>query len=82
VLSYAFIWLVALIGICYVVGFVWGLPLFMAVYGLVCAKHFFRPRRTRGIYVVVSAAVMWFVAFEMTNIITSHSRRSCRSNRL
>ncbi|MGH9918646.1 MAG: tripartite tricarboxylate transporter permease, partial [Nitrososphaerales archaeon] len=65
----AFVWLCGLVGLCYVVGFVWGLPIFMAVYGLVCAKRFFASVRGWLIYIVISAAVMWFVAYEMTNLM-------------
>jgi hypothetical protein len=63
------LWLCGLVGICYLFGFIWGLPIFMALYGIACSKRFFSMVPRWLLFVVISAATMWFVGYEMTNLM-------------
>jgi hypothetical protein len=58
-----------LIGLCWVFGFVWGVPMFVFGYGLFATRRVFLNVRTRLIFTVISTAVMYGTAYEMLNIL-------------
>jgi putative tricarboxylic transport membrane protein len=60
-----FAWLAALLAGCYLIGFIWAIPLFMAVYGLVCTRRFLRSWPGRVAFATLSAVAMWLITYEM-----------------
>jgi putative tricarboxylic transport membrane protein len=60
----ALIWLGALVELVYLVGFLYALPTFCALYGLVATRRYFRSWLARAAFAAVSALVMWAVAWE------------------
>lgn len=62
---YAFGWLLGLLALCYLIGFVWGIPIFMAVYGLLCTRRFIQTIVGRVIFAALSAGIMWLIVYEM-----------------
>ena len=65
----AYAWLMALILACYVFGFQWGVPAFVAAYGLTCTRRIFVTLRGRILFSAIGAAVMWFAAYEMFHLV-------------
>ena len=66
----ALAWLAALIAGCYVFGFFVAVPAFMVAYGMLSTSDYLRTIRSRVIFSVLSAAVMWLVTYEMINVLT------------
>jgi putative tricarboxylic transport membrane protein len=60
----ALVWLLALVELVYLVGFLWALPIFCAAYGLVATGRYLSRWYWRATFAVTSAAVMWAIAFE------------------
>ena len=58
-------WLAALLAGCYLIGFVWAIPVFMAVYGLTCTRRFLPGWQGRALFAVSSAVVMWLITYEI-----------------
>jgi putative tricarboxylic transport membrane protein len=65
----AFGWFAGLVVACYLFGFAWGVPLFMALYGLAATKRVFASWPSRVIFAVASAAVMWSVAYVILSVL-------------
>jgi putative tricarboxylic transport membrane protein len=68
----AFAWLVALMALCYCIGFEAGIPIFMLAYGIVSARRFLNGRMNRLIFIVASAAVMWGVTFLIIYLVNPY----------
>jgi hypothetical protein len=60
-----FVWLAGLLAGCYLIGFVWAIPIFMALYGLVCTRRFLHTWVGRIVFTVLSTAIMWVITYEM-----------------
>jgi putative tricarboxylic transport membrane protein len=68
----AFGWLVALMALCYCIGFEAGIPIFMLAYGIVSARRFLNGRISRLIFIVASAAAMWGVTFLIIYLVNPY----------
>ncbi|HEY2793703.1 MAG TPA: tripartite tricarboxylate transporter permease, partial [Micromonosporaceae bacterium] len=60
----ALIWLLGLVELVYLVGFLWALPIFCAAYGLTATGRYLATWFWRAVFAVGSAAVMWAIAYE------------------
>lgn len=60
----AFGWLVGLVAVAYLVGFVWAIGAFCLLYGLTCTKRYLPSTLWRVTFSVLSAVVMAVVAYE------------------
>jgi putative tricarboxylic transport membrane protein len=60
----AYLWLVGLVAVAYLVGFVWAIGAFCLLYGLTCTKRYIPSVVWRVTFSVLSAVVMAVVAYE------------------
>ncbi|GAA5196168.1 hypothetical protein GCM10023322_64490 [Rugosimonospora acidiphila] len=59
-----FVWLFALVAVCFVFGFLWGIPAFCLAYGMTCTRRFIKTLMFRAVFSVLSAAGMWLLTYE------------------
>lgn len=65
---FAVLWLLGLIAICYLIGFQWGIPIFVGAYGLFATRRVLKTWRNCGIFAILSTAVMWAVTYELISL--------------
>jgi hypothetical protein len=64
----AFVLLFLLMAVCWAVGFQWGVPAFVLVYGVTAGRYFFRTRFRALVFAVVGGAAMWGMIYTIFTV--------------
>jgi hypothetical protein len=65
----AILWMFGLVIASWLIGFVWGVTVFMLAYCMISLKRHLPKLWQRSLFTIVSAAVMWAVTYEMLNLM-------------